>query len=217
MIGLKVVENTPPSFKKLLLNFPSKKYKKGEILLHSEEEPARLFCLREGFVREFIISEEGEELTIHIFEPGSYFPLTWALGDIPNRHSFQALTPGTTTLLPKRELIKFLNKNPQFAYKLSRRLIRGIDGLERRIEVTTFGDIYKRVVSILLYLAKHFGSGPDSSKSLKYKFSHQEIAHLVGATRERVSLSIEKLKKKKIVSHKGHQIFFDLSKLSAEL
>ena len=68
---------------KFFIQFPSQKYGKGEIILHPEDNPLGAYYLAKGHVREYAISPQGIEVTIHIFNPHSFFPMTWILADIP--------------------------------------------------------------------------------------------------------------------------------------
>jgi len=66
-------------------HFTSIKYDKGERILRENEEPSGVFLLRKGIVREYLISEEGNELSIQLRPDGTIFPLRWALNSQSNR------------------------------------------------------------------------------------------------------------------------------------
>lgn len=191
---------------KFFSQFPTKKYKKGEILVAAEENPKISFRLLKGFIREYAISEEGEDLTIHLYPPGSFFPLMWVLNKIPNTHYFEALDDSLVTLTPHKKLKRFLRDNPEILFELTQRLVFGLHGLAQRIENISFGNAQVRVVSILLYLTSHFGIKQKRQITITRKFTHQEIATLTGLTRERVSLELEKLTKLNFVKYQNHHI-----------
>src|SRR3989344_193941 len=57
-------------------------YKKGETILRSDDNPQGVYYIKKGFVKMDSIFENGREITLNIFKPGAYFPMTWAVGGI---------------------------------------------------------------------------------------------------------------------------------------
>lgn len=192
-------------------------YQSGETLFSAQDTPPGIFYLKKGFVRQFYISEQGVELTIHMYGPESHFPMMWGLTEIPNRHHFQALTEIDVFLAPKDKVIEFFESEPRIAFDFSKRLLTGLDGLARRIESITFGKAYDRVVSVMLYLANHFGDKRGKAISINHRFTHNDIAALVGITREHVSLEMEKLEKKRLIKFRDHSMIIpNITKLETE-
>lgn len=67
------------------------------------------------------------------------------------------------------------------------------------------GDSYHRVIAALVLATKRFGvENAKNNVIIKLPLTHQKIADAAGITRETVSLAMEKLEKKKIISYKGH-------------
>lgn len=186
--------------------FPSKTYKKGGILLEAGKNPSHIFFLKSGYVQQTAISHQGESITIHLYEKGSFFPLSFVLNQTLNTYYFEALTNCEAYLCPIDKIIPFLEKNPDILFDLTKRAFLGISGLSKRIESVTFGNAKARVVSILLYLSQHFGKEEGEVVKIEQRFTHQEIASLAGLTRERVSLELEKLTKEEIISTNKHLI-----------
>ena len=58
-------------------HFTHRYYKKRETLIHTEELKTHIYYIKNGFVRAYRISEEGEELTLLILKPDDFFPLTY--------------------------------------------------------------------------------------------------------------------------------------------
>lgn len=189
-------------------------YRAYETIFTSSDSPPGVIYLHEGFIRQYAVSEDGTELTIHIYKKGNHFPMTWALAGIPNRYYFQALTDTKVFIAQKDKVLDFLMSDPQIFSEFSKRLLFGLDGLAKRIENLCFGKASDRVISSLIYLAGHFGEKSGDNLVLNYKFTHNDIASIAGITREHVSLEIEKLVKKGILKYEGHAIAFpDFNKL----
>lgn len=192
-------------------------YKKGETVLYPDKQPAGCYYLKKGFIREYTVSENGAELTIHIFSPGSFFPTTWIINDTPNRYYFETITPVELSIAPKNDTIQFLRRNPNVLFDLTRRLLQGLDKLSFRIELLVFDKADKKVASILLFLSRHFGKITGNTVYIDHLFSHREIASLAGVSRETASRELENFQKEGIITYKREILIKDLSLLEKKL
>ncbi len=89
------------------------KYKKHEMILHAEDIPSGVYYLNKGYVRDYSLSAEGEELTLIIFKPEDFFPTTWAINNSVNTHYFEAMTDTELFRAPQEKFINFLKENPR--------------------------------------------------------------------------------------------------------
>lgn len=88
----------------------------------------------------------------------------------------------------------------------------------KRIEHLVFNDAYRRVISVLLYIAKHFGEKNGRGIIVRHRFTQQDIATLVGVARETASNEMVILEKKGLVKHVDHSMLFEsIKKLDLEL
>ncbi|KKQ75504.1 MAG: Crp/Fnr family transcriptional regulator [Candidatus Woesebacteria bacterium GW2011_GWB1_38_5b] len=195
--------------------FKEYKIAKDDIFLYAQNVPTGVFYLKRGFVRQYSISKEGKELTIHIYMPGSFFPLFWAINNEKPDYNLQALTFCTVCVSPKEQFLDWIKNNPKMLYSLSSRLLYGLSGLKKRVEVISLDNSSQRVISILKYLSDHFGKKSSNGhiKITPY-FTHESIAALTGLTRERVSIEMKTLKNKNKINYKrGTLIILDRTKL----
>lgn len=188
-------------FNKFLSQFPTKQFGENEVLLIPGKNPASLFYLVRGHIRLFSTSEQGKELTLHIFEKESIFPLNWALNSVNQEYGLQAIAKTKVILVPKDKFIVFLKKHPATLYRYTQNLVKGIDGLTKRVEIVSMDNAQKRVKSALAYLIKHFSSNKDNKIVMRYHFTHEDISMLTGLTRERVSVEMKKLKDRNIIDY----------------
>ncbi|MBI4009356.1 Crp/Fnr family transcriptional regulator [Candidatus Roizmanbacteria bacterium] len=186
--------------------FPLKRYKKEEVLIDPNEELKGAFYLAKGFVREYTISPQGDELTLHVFAPGSYFPMTWVINGIKNRYYYEALMTCETHIASKEKVLGFFEKEPSVIFELSKRLLQGIDKFLVRIEYFASGTAKIRVISAVLFLARHFGVEKKNAIKLQYPFTHREIASFAGVSRETASREIERIRSQKLVEIRDHKL-----------
>ena len=198
--------------------FKPLKFRKREIILEAEEEPEGVFFIKSGYVRSYSISEEGREFTLNIYKPGTYFPATWALAEVPNTYFFEAMTTVELAKAPKEELIGFLRTNPEMLMDLTRRLLVGLNGLLVRIEHLLSKDAYHKVASALFMAGRRFGRKDGKGKIVvELPLTHQDIADLSYLTRETTSLEMKKLEKKGLVAKRKRLLVIkDMGKLKKE-
>lgn len=198
--------------------FQIRNYKKGEMLIRADDDPQGIFYLKKGYVRQYTISKSGFELTLHILRPISYFPMVWAVNGTPNVYYFEALTPVEVGRAPRDEVVDFIKDKPTILFELMSELIEDYAESLTRIEHLVFSDAYRRVISVLLYIAKHFGEKSEKGIIVRHRFTQQDIATLVGVARETASNELGKLEKKGLVKYIDHSMLFEsIRKLNSEL
>jgi len=205
-------------FEEFYSQFVTRDYKKGEILIRADDDPQGIFCLKKGYVRQYTISQTGGELTLRILKPIIYFPLVWAINGTPNEYFYEALTAVEVGRAPRDKTVTFIKDKPVVMFELMSQLLEDYAESLTRVEHLVFSDAHRRVVSILLYIAKHFGEAQDKSIVVKHRFTQQDVATLVGVARETASIELLKLEKKGIIKYDDHSmVFANMKKLESEL
>ncbi len=205
-------------FETFYRQFTVRNYKKGELLIRADDDPQGIFCLTTGYVRQYTISKTGFELTLHILKPIAYFPMVWAVNGTPNVYYFEALTPVEAGRAPREQVVNFIKDKPTVIFELLSELIEDYAESLTRIEHLVFSDAYRRVISVLLYIAKHFGEAHGQGIIIHHRFTQQDIATLVGVARETASNELVKLEKKGLIKYVDHAIIFEsIKNLELEL
>ncbi len=87
-----------------------------------------------------------------------------------------------------------------------------------RVEHLVFSDAYRRVISILLYIEKHFREKTKKGTIVVHRFTQQDIATLVGIARETASIEMSKIEKKGLIKYIDRSILFsNIKKMEDEL
>jgi len=205
-------------FEQFYAQFTTRYYKKGEMLIRADDDPQGIFCLKKGYACQFTISKSGSELTLHILKPISYFPMVWAINGTPNVYFFEALTEAEVWRAPRDQVVNFIKDKPAIIFELMSELLEDYAESLTRVEHLVFSDAYRRVISVLLYIAKHFGEPEGKKIIVKHRFTQQDIATLVGVVRETASNEMVKLEKKGLFRYLDREIIFDnIEKMEAEL
>ncbi len=204
------------SVDKFFKKYPIKRFRQKEIVKRSDEDFKYVYFLKKGYVKMYSVSVDGDELSLNIFKPGSYFPILWAMGELANEYNYEAITSVEIRLVPKKEFIGFIKKNPAILFDLTCRLTVGFGSLLRRMEVLFFGSARNRVASALVIAAKRFGKENGGGEiRIAVPFTHKDIAALAGLTRETTSLEMKKFCEEGVIACRGRKniVVVDMSKL----
>lgn len=190
-------------------------YKKNQILIRADDSPSGIFYLKNGMVKEYLISNNGDEVVVNIFKPISFFPMSWAINSTPNNYFFEAMTDLEVWKAPKEEIVSFIKNNPDVLYDLISRLYKGMDGLLQRMTYLMSGLAQGRLILELLIYAKRFGN---DKIPVIVDISEKDLAAQSGLTRETVNREMKKLKDHGYVSVKQNTIvILNIQKLEEQL
>jgi CRP-like cAMP-binding protein len=170
--------------------------------IYAQGDPAKsVMYIQEGGVKLSVVSAVGKEAIVALLGPGDFFG-EGCLAGLPFRMgTATAITPTTASLIEKKEMIRVLHKE----HKLSDRFIAYL--LTRNIRVEQdlvdqlFNSTEKRLARALLLVAR-YGKEDQPQKTLP-KVSHEMLAEMVGTTRPRVSVLMNKFRKLGFIHYNG--------------
>ncbi len=202
---------------KFFQNFEDKAYKKGEIIIHAHDPASYIYFVKSGYVRQYFISSEGDDISLQTFRPGSFFPIALVLSGKQNKYFFEASNDVRVKKAPAERVIKFIKTNPDILFDLTKRLSAGLMGYLEKTENIILLGAYNKLISLLLYLVKHFGKEDDEKTVIDLPLTHKEIATWIGTSRETVSREMQKLKNKNIIGVKEKLLIIrDIDQLEKE-
>jgi len=193
-------------------------YKKGEMILRAQEEPKEVYFLKKGFVRLYLIALTGREITFNIYKPGTYFPMIWAIGNLPNFYFFESLTDTVVYTAPREKLLELVKNNPKLLFALTKRTYIGLDGIVRLTQALLTENARGKLISVLLVLGRRFGrKETNGDLVIRLPLTHRILASLANLSRETTSLALEKLQKEKVLTFNKHSITINkLQKIEEE-
>lgn len=189
-------------------------FKKNQLIISPDHNPGGIYFLKSGLVRQYSISAKGEELTLNIFKPFSFFPMGWVLNDQTPNFYFEAMSQTEIYKAPKADFLDFLKSHPDVVFDLMKRIYTGLDGLFMRMEYMMSGNAESKLITELLIYARRFGQKTDRGIVVDLKLTQKDLAALSGIARETVSRLIKSLHEKGLVSLNSQNLEIkDLDKL----
>jgi CRP/FNR family transcriptional regulator len=185
----------------ILIDYPSRTILKGRPLLYQGEIPTMGFYVKEGIVKLYNITNQGEEKIVGYESAGGLLPIEWLFSRAQVAlYYYDTFTDCEVIRFPKDELIDKLNHNPDAARTFLDRSVAMYIGATMHLHALEQSKARQKLLSIFQYLVLRFGdkvNGPNYKINLK--LTHQEIANLIGTTRETTSTEISKLTKEGII------------------
>lgn len=160
-----------------------KSYPKNCILINEGDRSDAMYVILEGKVKVFLSDEEGKEVILNIQETGEYFGELALLDEEPRSASVMTLEPSRLMVISKRDFQRCLLDNPELSLKLIRYLAQRVRTLTETVRNLALLDVYGRVARTLEKLAVEC----NGKRVIEERLTHQDIANMVGASREMVS------------------------------
>jgi CRP/FNR family transcriptional regulator len=187
--------------------YPLKKYSAKEIILASGNEIRLIYFVRSGIARSFYIDEKGNELTINLLKPFTFFPISTILAGKDIAYDFQAFTNVEVNISPVKDVLEFLEHDNGFKNLLVKNFASGLEGYLLRSFFLIKGSAMQKVASTFLMLLGRFGKEENGKRCIDIPLTHQDIADLSGITRETASIQMGILMKEKLISRRGKTTF----------
>ena len=173
-----------------------KHYAKNAVVLTEGEMGDSLFMIQSGKVKVFIGDEEGREIILKILSPGAFFGEMSMIDKQARSASVTTLEASTFLVLAHAAFEKCVDQVPRIATLVMQCLAQRVREADRKIGTLALMDVYGRVASTLLELAVH----KDGKLIVGEKLSQQDLANMVGASREMVNRILKDLTDRGFIS-----------------
>ena len=172
----------------LLRTFP----RKSLVYMPSDRSDGVLL-LTAGRVRIGTVTGEGKQAILAFVEPGELFG-ELAVFDEGNREDYAEATENSTVLfLPAEEIRRLAEEHNAVSFGITKLIGLRRRRIERRLKNLLFRSNRERLVHLLLELAEQYGQPTNGEIDLRIKLSHQDLAAVIGSTRETVTIVLGEL------------------------
>ncbi len=167
-----------------------RKYKKNTLIIHQGDETDSLYILLEGEMKVYVEDDQGKELTVRILHSGDSFGELALIGEFPRSANVLTLTDCVVSAISKESYMAFLSNNPQISLALIKSLAHMVRETTQELTHIALSDVYGRLTHVL---EKHV-SDHDGERRVP-RFTHREMANMIGSSREMVSKIMKELEK----------------------
>ena len=154
------------------------------------DEADGVLVLASGRVKICSVTPDGKQSILALIEPGEMFG-ELSIFDSGQREEYaEATEESKVVLIPVESMRASVQRNPQLALGVTKLLGFRRRRVERRLKYLLFRSNRDRLIHLLLELAEDYGTRSDTGIQLGIKLSHQELASIIGSTRETVTVTL---------------------------
>lgn len=178
-------------------------YPKSAVLFIEGQQPRGVFVLCNGKVKLSTTSSEGKTLITKISNPGDVLGLNAAISNHPYEVTAEMLEPGQANFISRDALLQFLKQHGEVALRIAEQLSQNY--FVAYEEIRTLGlttSPAEKLAKLLLSWCPDKNQ-ENGSAQIKMTLTHEEIAEMIGTTRETVSRLFSDFKKKQLLQVKG--------------
>lgn len=178
---------------------------RGEIVFDPDSKN-KVFILKEGTMQVYQLSPEGKKVIIEVLKPGSVF------GDLgitsPTETYVEATTDGIICSMEKNRFFEFMSRYSAVSEKLLRYLFAKLVYAEERIASMAVDSVVNRFIKLILDLGRNYGFENQGKVEIKEQFTHEELAQMLGVSRQTMTTIINQLEKRQMITRKQRRISF---------
>ena len=160
------------------------RYKKEAVVLSREEPGTALFLIVKGKVKVVLYGPSGREVILSMLKEGDFFGEMSLLDGQPRSASVVAIGDSEVLALDRNDFVRFVESRPLVALSILAEMSRRLREADAKIGSLALLDVYGRVARALLEFAAPDREG---NNVIRERISRQDIAKMVGASREMVS------------------------------
>ncbi len=176
----------------------------GESLFTKRQDADAMFIVLSGRIKIFTDSAGKKRKTFAYLTEGEFFGEMALVEELPRTASATAVEASRLMLIYKKDFQRLLARDPKLSLYLLRTLCARLRHANEEIEGMLFRNILGRVAKVVLELAQRSGEPWNGGgRALKQKFTQQELADLVGTTREPLTRALSSLRRAGLVATTG--------------
>jgi CRP/FNR family cyclic AMP-dependent transcriptional regulator len=188
---------------------------RGKVTVFSQGDPAKnVMYIQEGGVKLSVVNETGKEAVLAILGPGDFFGEGCLAGQSICMATATTIAPTTVLVIEKKEMIRVLHEEHEFSDIFIGYMLARNARVEEDLIDQLFNSSEKRLARALLLLARYGAQG--QPQKVIFKVSQEMLAEMIGTTRSRVNMFMNKFRKLGFIQYNG-EIHVNNSLLSVVL
>lgn len=170
-----------------------RKYPRSTPIYLPADHADGVLLLAEGRVKLGSFTEEGKQTILAFIEPGEIFGELSLMGSSEREEYAESVEKSTIILIPNEAMQQLLAENPSVSLGVTKLFGLRRQRVERRLKYLLFRSNRERLVHLLIELAEQYGKPVPEGVELRIKLSHQDLASIIGSTRETVTVVLGEL------------------------
>jgi len=182
-------------------------YPKNALLFVEGEQPRGVYILCSGRAKLTTSSTEGRTLIVKIVNPGEILGVSAAILGKPYEVSAETLEASQVSFIRREDFMRFLNAYSEACMKTAHQLSEKYESAQREIRTLGLAQTTSEKLAKLLLDWSATGEETPQGTRMQVLLTHEEIAQMIGTTRETVTRLLSDFRRKKLISVKGSSLF----------
>jgi CRP/FNR family cyclic AMP-dependent transcriptional regulator len=169
-------------------------FRRRETIFTAWDPSDRVYLLKSGRVKLYMLSEDGREITLAIMEPGDIFGETALVNPAARQVFAEALDDATVAVLGLGDFEALMRGQPGVALKVTQAIGQQLIRTQRQVESLAFADVSTRLARFLVEQTAQRGEPQNGGVPVRLPLAltHQEMANLLGTTRETLTSTLNR-------------------------
>ena len=168
-------------------------FRKHQWIFREGEPGEKFYVVVSGSVAVVRDAGEGRETILSILSTNDFFGEMSVFDTAVRSASIRTLTPAEVGVIDREDFLALIDRSPRIGKLLVIALAERLRAANALIGATTSQDIRARLASLLVHLMEQFGEETPAGKRISLRLTNQEMANMIGTTRETVNRSLNRL------------------------
>jgi CRP-like cAMP-binding protein len=199
-------EISAETLQRLVQSVELKEIRRRQVVYLPGDPGRAVFFVNGGRVKISKVTRDGKELTLAYRGPGEIFGELALIEGGPREEMAEAMENALVSEIERGRFEEIIQREGLIGYRLTKVVAQRRREVENKIEQLIFKDVNAKLAELLLRLASEYGIDDSRGTLVSLKITHQEMANLIGSTRETVSLTLSQFKRKGLIQTEGRKV-----------
>lgn len=206
---------TPSELKEISQTLPMQTCHIGGLVTSPDDDDERLYVVKRGRIRLYRLTPDGKQLTLEILDKGRIVGRMSWLGQSLTDAYAEAVEDTLICSFTPKELQRLIDRFPSVGVNIIRYLSDRLAASEREREIMAFRSVEQRLAARLVELLDRFGQPTPDGTAIDARLTQQELADMIGTSRETLATTISSLRERGIVEMRNQRVVvLDIEQLS---
>ena len=181
-------------------------FNRGDAIMHKQDEGRSLFIVESGSIRVYLPSLQGADLTLAVLGAGDFVGDLSLLDGQPRSASADAMEDTNVLVLERSDFIALIRSRPDAAMAVMNVVAKRLRDTDEMASDLAFLDVRGRLAKKLLEMASSHGVDRDDGTLLDVTITQEQLANMIGVTRESVNRNLGRFRDEGLISSQGRRI-----------
>jgi CRP/FNR family cyclic AMP-dependent transcriptional regulator len=201
-----LAELGPEGLARLAERVEQREIRRREVVYMNGDPGEALYFVNGGRIKISKVTRDGKSLTLFYCGPSELFGEGCLIDGGPRTEMAEAVENAMLTQVERGDFERLLATHAHLGAAMTRLMVQRRKDLETKVEALVFRDVTSKLAELLVKLGAEYGVDDARGTMVALKITHQELANLIGSTRETVSLTLSQFKRKKFICTEGRKV-----------